>query len=156
MRKIKKFKKELKNIKILNLTRLLCLCVLVGLFYDVQCFTAQNIDVTVNINADVAGNGDANNNGIAPFNQSPIGNTITINSFVTGNVYGSYGQGTNIEVSSNCVNVTQLGNVNLSIYGALVSAASDQTIIASNKVIIKISNGNCGGWENHRRAYRKC
>lgn len=92
------------------------LCFFAGLFCMTLCFAGQNIDVTVTITSDVAGNGNASNNGVGPFDQSPIGNTITISSYVTRSVYGSYAIGANVEVSNNIVNVPPLGDIDGDIY----------------------------------------
>ncbi|MDR2395052.1 MAG: hypothetical protein LBD57_00265 [Endomicrobium sp.] len=125
--------------------------VVISLFCFAQCFAGQNIDVVVEVTTDVAGNGNASNNGIRPFDRAPIGNTITISSSVTRSVYGSYATGANVEVSSNIVNMTQLANIGAEVYGGRASTGTVSSNVVNVNFAVPVpiygayidNNGSC-------------
>jgi hypothetical protein len=81
-----------------------------------RCLASQIIDVGgADVDVEVAGNGDINNNGQKPFNKDPNNNTIRIFNVLVSNVHGARVNGGT--VSGNRVEVSDGGTVSGDVKG---------------------------------------
>jgi len=111
-----------------------------GLLPVAGAWAAQSITVSTNVAHYVCGNGNAADNGHSPCDQTPVGNTVTINSgvTVTGNAYGADNTIDATSVTGNRVDVK--GTVTGAVYGGShyrnIGVNSDNVTASNNTVTI--------------------
>jgi len=110
-----------------------------GLLPVAGAWAAQSITVSTNVAHDVCGNGNAADNGNWPCDQTPVGNTVTINSGVTvaGIAYGAANATDATSVTGNRIDVK--GTVTGEVYGGAHQGSYNVT--ASNNTVTIVTGG---------------
>jgi hypothetical protein len=67
-----------KESRVERVKMVMSIAVMCMIIRGVECLGGQSIEISTNVNANVAGNGDVGNNGQEPFNGEVVGNTITV------------------------------------------------------------------------------
>jgi len=106
-----------------------------GLLPVAGAWAAQSITVSTDVGHTVCGNGNAADNGNWPCDQTPVGNTVTINSgvAVTGGAYGSSNTTDATSVTGNRVDVK--GRVTTPVYGGNHVRSGSDNVTASNNTV---------------------
>ena len=121
---------------------LIALVVISVVVYGVEIYGGQNVVLDgITVNEAVAGNGTGEN-GTAPFNGEPTGNSITL--LINNNVYGAVSLGGG-DVSENRVFINDSCEVGWSVYGGFVvndgAAVDNKVEIRGGTIGISVFGG---------------